>query len=57
MFQCHFVHHRSKTEWPGIKTGILRLESGDQLSELQNLKYLNGDCTENNWIPGPILSE
>jgi hypothetical protein len=57
MFQCYFVHHRSNTDWPGIKSGFLRIEADDQPSELQNLKYLNGDYTESNWIPGLILLE
>jgi hypothetical protein len=27
--QCHFVHHKSHTDLPGIEPGPLRWEAGD----------------------------
>jgi hypothetical protein len=27
--QCHFVHHKSHMNWPGIETGPARSEAGD----------------------------
>jgi hypothetical protein len=27
--QCHFVHHKSHVDWPGIETGPPRWEAGD----------------------------
>jgi hypothetical protein len=27
--QCHFVHHKSHMDWPGIETGPPRWEAGD----------------------------
>jgi hypothetical protein len=27
--QCHFVHHKSHTDWPGIEPGPPRWEAGD----------------------------
>jgi hypothetical protein len=31
--QCHFVHHKSHTEWPGCTPGPPQLEASDCLSE------------------------
>jgi hypothetical protein len=27
--QCHFVHHKSHMDWPGIEPGPPRWEAGD----------------------------
>jgi hypothetical protein len=27
--QCHFVHHKSHMDWPGIEPGTPRWETGD----------------------------
>jgi hypothetical protein len=27
--QCHFVHHKSPMDWPGIETGPPRWEASD----------------------------
>jgi hypothetical protein len=27
--QCHFVHHKSHMDWPGIEPGPLQWEAGD----------------------------
>jgi hypothetical protein len=29
---CHFVHHKSLIDWPGIEPGFLQCETGDGLS-------------------------
>ena len=30
---CHFVHHESYMDWPGIEPGPLREQTGNQLPE------------------------
>jgi hypothetical protein len=27
LYQCHFIHHKSKTDWPGITPGLPCLEA------------------------------
>ena len=34
--QCHFVHHKSHTNWPEIETGPRRWQAGDWQSEPLN---------------------
>jgi len=33
--QCHFVHHKYQTDWPGIEPGSPRREAGDCLVKAQ----------------------
>jgi len=33
---CHFFHHKSHVDWPGVEPGSLQCEAGDYLPETQD---------------------
>ena len=47
-FQCHVVHHKYHTYWPGNETWLSRWDAGDQPADLwpdaegyQNIRFMN----------------
>ena len=56
LYQCHFVHHKSHTEWFGIKPPELRHDSV-QPDIRSNNNYNNNNNNNNNNKPASVVYE